>query len=39
MTTLIFIIAIVIVALGAFDAASVAWGVDSRESIGDDHRR
>ena len=39
MTTLIFIIAIVIVALGAFDAASVAWGVDSRDSIGDDYHR
>ena len=39
MTTVIFIIAIVIVALGALDAASAAWGVDSREPIGDDYRR
>ena len=39
MTTIVFIIAIVIVALGALDAASVAWGIDSRDQMGDDYRR
>jgi len=39
MTTIIFIVAIIIVAFGALDAASIAWGVDSRDQMGDDYRR
>jgi hypothetical protein len=35
----LLIIAIVIVGLAAFDAASIAWGVDSRDQLGDDHQR
>jgi hypothetical protein len=35
----LFILAIVIVGLAAFDAASVAWGADSRDQLPDDHRR
>ncbi len=39
MTAIIFIVAIVIIALGALDAAALAWGADSREQIADDHHR
>lgn len=39
MTAIIFIVAIVIVVLGAFDAAAMAWGADSREPLADDHQR
>jgi len=39
MAAIIFIVAIVIVALGALDAAAMAWGVDSRDQLADDHRR
>lgn len=39
MTTIIFIVAIVIVALGALEAAAVAWGADSRDQLGDDYHR
>ena len=33
------IIAFLVIGLGAFDAAAVAWGADSREQLPDDHRR
>ncbi len=33
------IIAILIIGLGALDAAAMAWGADSRDQIPDDHRR
>ena len=33
------IIAIIIIGLGALDAAAVAWGADSRDQLPDDHRR
>jgi hypothetical protein len=39
MATIVFIVLIVIVALGALEAAAVAWGVDSRDQMGDDYRR
>lgn len=39
MAAIIFIVAIVIVALGALDAAAMAWGADSRDQLADDHRR
>jgi len=39
MTALIFIVAIVIIVLGALDAAAAAWGTDSRERLIDDHQR
>ena len=32
------IIAILIIGLGALDAAAMAWGADSRDQIPDDHR-
>ena len=35
----IFILLIVIVVIGAIEAAAVAWGVDSRDQLGDDYRR
>jgi hypothetical protein len=35
----IIAIAILIIGLGAFDAAAIAWGQDSREQLPDDHRR
>jgi hypothetical protein len=38
-TAIIFIFAIVIVALGALDAAAMAWGADSRDQLADDHQR
>jgi len=34
----LIIIAIVIIGLAALDAASMAWGVDSRDSFRDDRR-
>jgi hypothetical protein len=34
----LIIIAIVIIGLAALDAASAAWGVDSREGFRDDRR-
>jgi hypothetical protein len=33
------IIALIIIGLGALDAAALAWGADSRDEIPDDHRR
>lgn len=33
------IIAILIIGLGALDAAALAWGADSRDEFPDDHRR
>ena len=33
------IIAIIIIGLGALDAAAMAWGADSRDQVPDDHRR
>jgi hypothetical protein len=33
------IIAILIIGLGALDAAALAWGQDSRDQLPDDHRR
>jgi hypothetical protein len=38
MDALIALVAI-LVGLVGFDLAAVRWGVDSRESIGDDHTR
>ncbi len=39
MAAIILFVAIVVIALGALDAAAVAWGADSRDPIPDDHRR
>jgi hypothetical protein len=39
MTAIILIVAIIVVVLGAFDAAASAWGVDSRDRLVDDHQR
>jgi hypothetical protein len=36
---ILIVIAIIIIGLGALDAASIAWGEDSRDSMPDDHRR
>jgi hypothetical protein len=36
---ILIIIALLIIALGAFDAAAVAFGQDSRDQLPDDHRR
>jgi hypothetical protein len=33
------IIALIIIGLGALDAAALAWGADSRDEFPDDHRR
>ena len=33
------IIALIIIGLGALDAAAMAWGADSRDQLPDDHRR
>jgi phage-related minor tail protein len=38
MDALIAFVAIVVSLIG-FDAAAVAWGADSRESMADDHAR
>ena len=35
----ILIVSTIVVALVAFDLAALRWGVDSRPTIGDDHRR
>ena len=42
MTALIPVVIVLVslaVALVAFDAAALSWGVDSREPMSDDHRR
>ncbi len=36
---ILVIIAFLIIALAAFDAASLAFGSDSRDPLPDDHRR
>lgn len=33
------IIAVLIIGLGALDAAALAWGQDSRDQLPDDHHR
>ena len=35
----LFVLFVVIAALVAFDAAAAGWGVDSRDSMPDTHRR
>ena len=35
----ILIVGTIVAALVAFDLAALRWGVDSRPTIGDDHRR
>ncbi len=37
--SIFIIIAFLVIGLGAFDAAAVAWGEDSRDKLPDDHRR
>jgi hypothetical protein len=37
--TIFIIIALLVVVLGAFDLAAIAWGQDSRDQLPDDHRR
>ena len=37
--SIIAIIALLIIMLGAIDAAALAWGADSRDQLPDDHRR
>ena len=37
--SIFIIIALVIIRLGAFDAAAITWGEDSRDKLPDDHRR
>ncbi len=39
MAAIILIVAIVVIVLGALDAAAAAWGTDSRDPMPDDHRR
>jgi hypothetical protein len=34
-----FIIALLVIGLGAFDAAAITWGEDSRDQLPDDHHR
>jgi hypothetical protein len=36
---ILIVIAILIIGLGALDAAALAWGEDSRDVMPDDHRR
>ncbi len=36
---ILIIIAVVVIGLGALDAAAVAWGSDSRDPCPDDHIR
>ena len=37
--SILVIIALLIILLGAIDAAALAWGADSRDQLPDDHRR
>jgi hypothetical protein len=37
--SVLVIIALLIIVLGALDAAALAWGADSRDQLPDDHRR
>lgn len=37
--SLLIVIALLIIILGALDAAALAWGADSRDQLPDDHRR
>jgi hypothetical protein len=32
-------ILLVVIAVGLFELAAIVWGADSREGVGDDHRR
>lgn len=34
-----FVLIAAVAVLAAFDLAALGWGVDSRPTIGDDHRR
>ncbi len=36
---IIFVLAILVIALAGFDAAANAFGADSRDQLPDDHRR
>jgi hypothetical protein len=36
---ILIIIAVVVIGLGALDAAAVAWGADTRDPYPDDHLR
>jgi hypothetical protein len=37
--SIFIIIALFVIGLGAFDAAAIAWGEDSRDKLPDDHSR
>ena len=37
--SIFIIIALMVIGLGAFDAAAITWGEDSRDELPDDHRR
>jgi hypothetical protein len=37
--SVLVIIALLIIVLGALDAAAMAWGADSRDQLPDDHHR
>jgi hypothetical protein len=37
--SILFIIALLVIGLGALDAAAIAWGEDSRDQLPDDHHR
>ena len=37
--SVLVIIALLIIVLGALDAAAAAWGADSRDQLPDDHHR
>jgi hypothetical protein len=37
--SILIVIALVVIGLAALDAATLAWGQDSRDQIPDDHRR
>jgi hypothetical protein len=34
---ILIVIAVLVIALGAFDAAAIAWGEDSRDSYHNEH--
>jgi hypothetical protein len=36
---LLFAVTLAVAALVTFDLAAVGWGVDSRDTVGDDHAR
>lgn len=39
LTAAVIVLVSLVLALIAFDSAALAWGVDSREPMGDDHAR